>query len=495
MASIAGAGSSKSSIEKELKPVAEKGSSDRQLANELRHINGESQESDSALTRHLLRKVDLRMSILVLIYVMNQIDRNNAAAARLAGFEEDLGLVGSQFPTILAVYLVGYIIMQVPSNMFLNHVQKPSIYLPGTMFVWGVISCLTGITQNFTGAALCRFFLGFVEAAFFPGALLLMSRWYKRDELGLRTSILFCGLLISIAFGNLIASGILANMHMVLGHASWRWLYFIEGAITCAIAIVAIFILPDFPENSSSWLTPEEQSLAMRRMREDAMSQVGEHNVSGKEGFKQAVKDWKVWWLTFTYGIIFVATSYVLYLPTLAATLGFNPTISLVLCAPPSMFGAVTAFFHARHSDRTQERYWHIALPFMVAIIGHIIVISTMNPAARYFGFFLVGQSPGGLICFVAWITNSFPESSAKRAVALGIISSVSQLGGIMGSFLYPVNWGPSYRISFVLNIVASALVVALCYFFRYHLSKLNQKAEEEERTRGQLEPGYRYLL
>jgi hypothetical protein len=41
-----------------------------------------------------------------------------------------------------------------------------------------VRSCLTGMTHDFTGALLTRFFLGFVEAAFFPGALFLLSKWY-----------------------------------------------------------------------------------------------------------------------------------------------------------------------------------------------------------------------------------------------------------------------------------------------------------------------------
>lgn len=43
-----------------------------------------------------------------------KIDRNNAAAARLRGFEEDLGLKGNQFATILSILYVGYILMQVP---------------------------------------------------------------------------------------------------------------------------------------------------------------------------------------------------------------------------------------------------------------------------------------------------------------------------------------------------------------------------------------------
>lgn len=47
-------------------------------------------------------------------------------------------------------------------------------------------------------------------------------------------------------------------------------LFFIEGVLMMAIAAIAIFILPDFPENSSSWLSLAEQALAIRRMQEDA---------------------------------------------------------------------------------------------------------------------------------------------------------------------------------------------------------------------------------
>ena len=107
--------------------------------------------------------------------------------------------------------------------MLLNYIGKPSLYLPICMMVWGMISCLTGVTTNFVGALLTRFFLGFVEAAFFPGALFLLSKWYTRKELGLRTALLSCGSLISNAFGSLIASGILDGMEGKLGHAAWRW--------------------------------------------------------------------------------------------------------------------------------------------------------------------------------------------------------------------------------------------------------------------------------
>lgn len=44
------------------------------------------------------------------------------------------------------------------------------------MLLWGMISTLSGITTNFAGMVATRFFLGFVEAAFLPGALLILSK-------------------------------------------------------------------------------------------------------------------------------------------------------------------------------------------------------------------------------------------------------------------------------------------------------------------------------
>ena len=57
--------------------------------------------------------------------------------------------------------------MQVPSNLFLNKIGKPSLYLPSCMIVWGVISAATAACKTFGGLIAVRFMLGFVEAAYF----------------------------------------------------------------------------------------------------------------------------------------------------------------------------------------------------------------------------------------------------------------------------------------------------------------------------------------
>jgi hypothetical protein len=56
---------------------------------------------------------------------------------------------------------------KVPSNLILNKLGKPAIYLPTVMIVWGLISGATGSVQSYGGLIACRFFLGFVEAAYF----------------------------------------------------------------------------------------------------------------------------------------------------------------------------------------------------------------------------------------------------------------------------------------------------------------------------------------
>ncbi|KAJ3773078.1 MFS general substrate transporter [Lentinula raphanica] len=454
-------------------------------------------EARLALERKLLWKIDLRiLGVLVPIYILNYVDRNNAGAARLRGFESDLHLKGQEFATLLSILYVGYIIMQIPSNMFLNYIGKPSLYLPGCMVIWGMISCLTGITKNFVGALLTRFFLGFVEAAFFPGALFLLSKWYKREEIGRRTAILYIGNLISNAFGSLMASGILSGMQGTLGHAAWRWLFYIEGALTVFVAICAMFILPDFP-TTTRWLTPLERTLAVRRMKEDAgVGDQSETEVGGQaSGLLLALSDWRVWWMSFALTAQVVSLSFNAYFPTLSATMGFNNTVTLLLCAPPFVFASIAAFFLSRHSDQVKERFWHVACSFGLGIVGFVIAIATMNTAARYVSLFLMAQSYAGFVVVYAWISNSFPRPPSKRAVALALMNAFSQLGNVAGSYVFPTMWGPTYRNSYAICIACAGVGIIMCWIFKLSLLRLNEKMEKEEKEKGITEKGFRYIV
>ena len=88
----------------------------------------------------------------------------------------------------------------------------------------------------------------------------------------------------------------------------------------------------------------------MRRMEEDAgVGDEGQTEVGGyATGLILAVKDWKLWWMALTMTSFDVAVSFTAYFPTLSATMGFNPTVTLLLCAPPFVFTAIMAFVVSR---------------------------------------------------------------------------------------------------------------------------------------------------
>lgn len=69
----------------------------------------------------------------------------------------------------LSILFVAYILAQVPSNLLLNYIGRPSLYLGFFTVAWGLVSALTSQVKSFGGIVACRFILGFVEAPFFAG--------------------------------------------------------------------------------------------------------------------------------------------------------------------------------------------------------------------------------------------------------------------------------------------------------------------------------------
>jgi MFS family permease len=132
-------------------------------------------------------------------------------------------MTDAQYETAVSILFVGYILMQVPSNLFLNKIGKPAIYLPSVMIAWGIVSTCTAAAQSFGGLVAIRFILGFVEAPYFGGCLFYLSCWYTRKELAFRSAVLYSGSLMSGAFSGLIAAGITSGMDGKLGLPAWRW--------------------------------------------------------------------------------------------------------------------------------------------------------------------------------------------------------------------------------------------------------------------------------
>lgn len=164
------------------------------------------------------------------------------------------------------------------------------------MIVWAVVSGCTAFVKSGTDLLLVRFFLGVVEAPFFPCAIYFLSCWYRKRELGVRMALLVSGLVLSNAFAGLLAAGIMGGMQNV-GHLHpWQWLFILEGLATILVAVCAMFILPDYPHNTR-WLSEDERAFAVARLAAD----IGSSDPLGEEGqliwnsLFTAAKDYRVW--------------------------------------------------------------------------------------------------------------------------------------------------------------------------------------------------------
>ena len=106
----------------------------------------------------------------------------------------------------------------------------------------------------------------------------------------------------------------------------------VEGAATCGWAVIAFFILPDFPSNTKR-LTDRERHLAITRLHEPGQTYSEEH-ISSKQALLQAVKSWKVWIMILGYMVIVGSSTLSYFYPTLVQGLGYSAVDAQFMVVP-----------------------------------------------------------------------------------------------------------------------------------------------------------------
>lgn len=106
--------------------------------------------------------------------------------------------------------------------MMLGKFKWPGVYICTAMCIWGVISAAQTVVHDFTSLAIARFFIGFVEAVFFPGGLFYLSLFYNRKQYAFRAALFYSGSQLGNAFAGLLAIGIL-ELDGKHGLEGWRW--------------------------------------------------------------------------------------------------------------------------------------------------------------------------------------------------------------------------------------------------------------------------------
>ncbi|RAH47915.1 MFS general substrate transporter [Aspergillus brunneoviolaceus CBS 621.78] len=460
--------------------------------------------------RKLMAKIDWHVvPCLCLMYLLAFLDRVNISNAAVLGLESDLHITtGTKYNTALTIFFVPYIIFEIPSNVLMKKL-KPHTWLSLCMFGFGLVMVCQGFVQNWGGLMATRWFLGMFETGLFPGCFYLLGMWYKRSEAQKRFSFFFSSTTLAGAFGGLLASG-LGKMDGVRGLAGWRWVFIIEGIITCVVAMGCFFVVPDFPEDVK-WLTPEEREFLRDKLAQDA----GKSAVDVKTGWRDILavfKDYKIFiggWMYF--GQVVTAYGYAYFAPTIIKTFGYGAIKTQFYSIPPWAAAFGFSMCIAYLSDRFQHRFLFTLLPMLVAMAGFGILInihSTSQHHIQYGALFLVTSGCYSampvLVCWFAMNLGGHRRRSVGTAWQIGF----GNIGGIISTYSFLSKDAPFYRNGYIIGVSFLAFSAAMsCLYFLaiWHDNRkrdraiaegtvdLNAISEAEEEYMGDMAPTYRY--
>lgn len=185
--------------------------------------------------------------------------------------------------------------MLFPSCIIISHFG-PSKWLPACELLWGVCTCCLALVTDYQQVYGLRFLIGFFEGTTWPGYNTLISQWYLPHEIALRMAFFNMAQSVGAMLSGALQGALSTNFEGLHGLSGWRWAFIINGVCTLAIAIVAFFVLPGYPDRpnplSKFYLTPRHYEIALARQRRVARKpQVG---ITVKSFFR-CFKYWQLW--------------------------------------------------------------------------------------------------------------------------------------------------------------------------------------------------------
>jgi ACS family tartrate transporter-like MFS transporter len=414
-----------------------------------------------ALERATMARVTWRLlPFLLLLYIISWLDRVNVGFAKLE-MSGDLGFSETAYGIGAGIFFVGYALFEVPSNLLLARFGA-RIWIARIMITWGVISVGMMFVQGTTSFYAMRFLLGVAEAGFLPGIVYYLSQWFPRDARARAVSWFMIGIPLSLVFGAPL-SGWLLGFDGHLGLKGWQWLFIVEGLPAVVLGFAVLGLLTDKPADAR-WLEPEQRVwLADRIASEHADAQA-------KHGFSvlAALRHPTVWLLalimfccqTGSYGLSF-------WVPTIVKGLsGFTNFQVGLLTALPYIAAAAGMVLIGRSSDRSGERFLHVAVPTAIGGLGFIATGILQSPIPALIALSIAAAGDYGTRGPFWAMPGKFLTGSAA-AGAIALINAMGAVGGAIappavgylkdqtGSFLIPM-----YLLSGVLFAGAALTLV-----------------------------------
>jgi D-galactonate transporter len=382
----------------------------------------------------LYRKIWLHIiPFLFVCYVVSFLDRINIGFAQLQ-MKHDLGFSDAMYGLGAAVFYIGYVLCEVPSNMLLARFGARRAFTR-IMVLWGLAS--VGMMAVATPGQFytLRFLLGVFEAGFFPGIVLYLTYWFPARRRAAVMAIFFAGVAVAGVLGGLVSGWIMRDMAGVFGLQGWKWMFAIEGAPAIVLGLVAAFFLVDSPRQAS-WLNDSEKAF-IARASADEPSASG-HAAHSLQALRQVLRNPRVYLFAFIYfSLTCGSLALSFWMPLMIRDFGITDVVSISLYSVvPNAVGAVGLILIARHSDRKGERHRH----FVLCTAGGALALAALTLHLPSLAAMLAILSVAAVLIFAALpIFWSLPPSHlpvSGAAAGIAFISSIGITSGIVSPWV-----------------------------------------------------------
>jgi len=366
------------------------------------------------------------LPILMLCYFAAFLDRVNIGFAALT-MNKDLGFSASAFGFGAGIFFLGYVLCELPSNLILARVGARR-WIARILISWGVLSAATAFVWNPSSFYIVRILLGAAEAGFFPGMIFYLTLWFPKAY----RARMFATFNIAVPLASMIgapASGLIVeNLNGVGGLFGWQWMFLIEALPAIVMGLVVLFCLPDSPR-TATFLTPNEQDWLVSRLdRERQAQETVEHFSVAK-----ALFDPRVLLMCFiAVGLVMGTTGIAIWMPQFIKQFGLSNLQTGFVTAIPALFTVLAMILVGRHADKTAERVWHAAGPFLASAVGFALAAFSSNPIFGLIGLTIGAAGIGGASPNI-WIFPSTLLTGTAAAAGIALINSVGSTGGFFG--------------------------------------------------------------
>ncbi|SFU10405.1 MFS transporter [Arthrobacter sp. ov118] len=420
------------------------------------------------------------LPFLMILYIAAFIDRANIGFTA-KHLEADLGITPAVFGLLSGAFFIGYFIFEVPSNLLLQKFGARK-WITRIVASWGLVAAATAFVDSGQTLLIVRILLGIAEAGFFPGIILFLTYWFPEKERARTVAMFMVALPVATVIAGPVSGLILDNIHW-LNWESWRWMFLIEGAFALVLAPFALKLLVDSPAKAK-WLTQGQKDELQARLEFERAQKVASHGSFSK---------WKVLVnpRVLAMAVIYFAKSngiyaLVFFTPSIMASISKSTSATTVglLTALPYVLATVAMIYWARRSDKTGERRYHVAIPYLIGAAALVVL-----------GFFHTDMVIStALICLITvcmyvpygpfWSLPSMFLTGAAAASGLAWINALANLGGFFGPTALGAANEATGSVYVGLFFVAGLLVIAAITVLRLKVvTPIDNPEPEESRT------------